>query len=271
MTKISNAAGEVLAKFEVIDSGVKTVSNQEEQIRNAMEEQSTGSRQILESVENLKETTLNVRSGSNEMLEESKEIINQEKNLKKATVDIIEKMNEMAYRFAEVNTSVKHVNSISRKNKSNIDILREAITHFTITNKYYAWDDSYLVGVSRIDEEHKQLFITVNSLIDAIENGAGKEDLKKVLEFLIQYTVSHFNDEEEVQRKSGYPNFENHRKIHEKFKKTALELAAEAEKNGSSEALVKEVKRKIGDWLVTHVTGEDAKIGKFLRAEARRH
>ena len=82
--------------------------------------------------------------------------------------------------------------------------------------------------------------------------------------------MTHFNDEEEVQRNCGYPNFEKHRLIHEKFKRTAVELAEEAGEIGSNEALVKELKRKVGDWLVTHVTGEDARIGKFLRAEVRR-
>ena len=270
MTKISKSTEEVLAKFEVIDSGVKTVSNQEELICNAMEEQNSGSRQILEAIGKLNEITRSVKGGSVEMLKESNEIISQGDNLKNVTTGITERMNEMAYRSGQVNASVNHVNTISRKNKSNIDILREAITHFSITDKYYSWDDSYLIGVKEIDEQHKQLFVTVNSLISAIENGAGKDELKKALDFLIQYTVTHFNDEEEVQRKCGYPNFEHHHKIHEKFKQTAVELAGEAEKIGSSDALVKELKRKIGDWLVTHVTGEDAKIGKFLRAEAAR-
>ena len=269
MTKISGATKDVLVKFEDIDSGVKTVSNQEEHIRNAMEEQSSGSRQIMEAVGKLNEITVNVKDRSIEMLKESEKIINQGVNLKHVTSEITEKMSEMAYRSSEVNSSVNHVNTISRKNKSNIDILREAITHFTIDDKYYSWDDSYLIGVPHIDEQHKQLFNTVNSLISAIEKNAGTEELKNTLDFLIQYTVTHFKDEEEVQRNFGYPNYEKHRAIHEKFKQSAVELAAEALKIENPETLVKELKRKIGDWLVTHVTSEDARIGKFLRAEAR--
>ena len=37
-------------RFEAIDSSVKTVAEQEGTIRNAMEEQGTGSKQILEGV-----------------------------------------------------------------------------------------------------------------------------------------------------------------------------------------------------------------------------
>ena len=270
MAKISGAAGDVLAKFEVIEADVETVSNHEKQISDAMEEQNTGSRQILEMMGKLNEITGNVKSGAIEMLKESEEIINQGKSLKNVTVEITHEMNEMANRSSEVNASVSHVNTISRKNKSNIDILREAVTHFNIERKHYLWNNSYLIGVESIDEQHKQLFATVNGLIDAIERGAGKEELKKTLDFLIGYTVNHFNEEEEIQRKYGYPNFNHHHKIHELFKQTAVELAEEAVKSQNTDALLKEVKRKVGDWLVTHVTIEDARIGKFIRDEKHR-
>jgi hemerythrin-like metal-binding protein len=270
MKKISNAAREVLEKFEIIDSDIKTVSNQEEQIRSAMEKQNAGSRQILQALEKLNSVTKNVKSGAVEMLKESEEIINQGNNLKLVTAEISHGMDEMAHRSNEVNTSVNHVNTISRKNQSNIDMLKEVITHFNMEHKHYAWSNSYLVGVPHIDGQHKQLFAAVNNLIDAIEQRAGKEELKKTLDFLVEYTVYHFNDEEEIQRKHGYPNYEHHHKIHERFKVVAVELVEEAMNAGHSDALVKEVKRKIGDWLVTHVTVEDARVGKFIRDEAQR-
>jgi methyl-accepting chemotaxis protein len=55
--KITKSTGNVLTKFEAIDTSVKTVSQQEENIRNAMEEQEQGSKQLLQSAGGLKETT----------------------------------------------------------------------------------------------------------------------------------------------------------------------------------------------------------------------
>jgi hypothetical protein len=54
-------------------------------ISNAMEEQSTGSRQILESISRLNEITQMVKGGSVEMPEGSKEVIAEGKNLEMAT------------------------------------------------------------------------------------------------------------------------------------------------------------------------------------------
>ncbi|MDR0589335.1 MAG: methyl-accepting chemotaxis protein, partial [Spirochaetaceae bacterium] len=48
--RITRSTNEVLTKFEAIDRGVRTVSDQEENVRNAMEEQGQGSKQILEAV-----------------------------------------------------------------------------------------------------------------------------------------------------------------------------------------------------------------------------
>ncbi|WP_461247185.1 methyl-accepting chemotaxis protein, partial [Treponema sp. R6D11] len=55
--KITVSTESVLTKFEAIDTSVKTVADQEESIRNSMEEQTTGSRQVLEGVIEVNEIT----------------------------------------------------------------------------------------------------------------------------------------------------------------------------------------------------------------------
>ncbi|GHV96463.1 hypothetical protein AGMMS50293_27830 [Spirochaetia bacterium] len=269
MTKIASATDEVLNKFGAIDTDVKIVSDQEEQIRNAMEEQSTGSKQILEAIEKLNEITRAVKKSSGEMQEGSREIIVEGKNLEQVTTEITAGMSEMASRAGEVNDSVNHINNISSKNSGNIDILRQAISHFIIKDKHYLWDDSLSIGIAKIDGQHKQLFNAVNSLIDAIDLGRGKDELKKALDFLVNYTATHFADEEDIQQQYRYPDFENHHDIHESFKKMAVELAKEFMESGTTEGLVKEVKRKFGDWLVTHIKGQDSRIGEFIRQKTR--
>jgi methyl-accepting chemotaxis protein len=50
-----------LVKFQAIDDSVGTVSEQEANIRSAMEEQGKGSKQILEAIARLNGVTENVR------------------------------------------------------------------------------------------------------------------------------------------------------------------------------------------------------------------
>jgi len=130
--KIIHSTGNVLAKFEAIDTGVKTVSDQEENIRNAMEEQGEGSKQILEAIERLNEITQQVKDGSHQMLVGSREIITEGKNLEKATQEITEGVTEMAKGADLISYAVNEVNDISGQNKKIIDNLVVAVSRFRI-------------------------------------------------------------------------------------------------------------------------------------------
>ncbi|MFP3042018.1 methyl-accepting chemotaxis protein [Treponema primitia] len=130
--KITKSTETVLNRFEDIDGGVKTVSDQEENIRNAMEEQGVGSQQILEAISKLNDITQRVKSGSMEMLEGSREIIQEGRNLETATQEITNGMNEMAGGADQINGAVDHVNMISGKNKETITTLAEAVSRFKV-------------------------------------------------------------------------------------------------------------------------------------------
>ena len=129
---ITRSTDNVLSKFEAIDSGVKIVSNEEENIRNAMEEQGVGSKQILEAIGQLNEITQEVKSDSLQMLEGSKEIITEGKNLEKVTQEITGGMAEMAKGADQINVATHEVNSISGQNKEVIDNLAVAVSRFRV-------------------------------------------------------------------------------------------------------------------------------------------
>ncbi|MHC6204202.1 methyl-accepting chemotaxis protein [Breznakiellaceae bacterium SP9] len=130
--KITVATDNVLNKFEAIGGGVKIVADQEENIRNAMEEQGQGSRQILESVGALNEVTLMVKNGSAEMLDGSQQIITEGKNLEMATAEISSGMNEMAAGAEQINSAINEVNNMSFRNRDDIGILVKEVSRFKI-------------------------------------------------------------------------------------------------------------------------------------------
>jgi methyl-accepting chemotaxis protein len=108
------------------------VSGQEENIRNAMEEQSTGSRQILEAISRLNEETQLVKGGSGEMLEGSRQVIEESNNLALVTQEISNGMNEMAVGADQINVAVSRVNTISGDNRENIDVLVREVSKFKV-------------------------------------------------------------------------------------------------------------------------------------------
>jgi methyl-accepting chemotaxis protein len=130
--KITKSTDSVLNKFAAIDSGVRTVSDQEENIRNAMEEQGAGSKQILDAISQLNDATQLVKDSSAEMLEGSKQVIQESKNLELVTQEITNGMNEMATGANQINVAVTRVNAISGENKESIDVLVREVSKFKV-------------------------------------------------------------------------------------------------------------------------------------------
>ena len=130
--KITKSTENVLNKFEAIDTNVRTVAQQEDVIRRAMEEQEEGSKQTLEGITNVKEVTRQVKGGSTEMLEGSQEVIKESLNLEKVTQEITSGMNEMATGAEQINIAVTQVNDISVKNREAIDKLIKEVNRFKV-------------------------------------------------------------------------------------------------------------------------------------------
>lgn len=81
------------------------------------------------------------------------------------------------------------------------------------------WDDSYLLGITEIDNQHKKLVEIANELYETASGSpeAYKLNMSRVLKKLTDYTVYHFTNEEEFQRKYGYAGVDIHKNAHDNF------------------------------------------------------
>jgi methyl-accepting chemotaxis protein len=127
---INGSTVAALNHFEAIDSGVKTVSEHEGLIRNAMGEQDAGSREMLSTIAASSTITQKVREGSEAMLTGSKEVLGEGKNLDALTANLTNGMNETASGMSQINAAITRIQSISEENKEDIAILIQEITKF---------------------------------------------------------------------------------------------------------------------------------------------
>jgi methyl-accepting chemotaxis protein len=130
--KISKSTDDVLHEFEAIDSSVKTVADQETNIRNAMEEQGQGSKQILTAISQVNEITQDVKTGSKIMLEGSNEVIRESKNLEMVTQEISGGMNEMASGADQINAAISQINELTGRNRESIGSLVTEVSRFKV-------------------------------------------------------------------------------------------------------------------------------------------
>jgi len=131
----------------------------------------------------------------------------------------------------------------------------------------YKWDKSLETGHEKIDEQHKQLFATLDTILEEAAQGRGKDEIYKTLDFLSQYTIMHFKMEENLQKEYGYPDYATHKKYHDDFKATVKELTNTLIEKGPHKELIDTAAKTVGDWLITHIKGNDIKMASYLKSK----
>lgn len=127
------------------------------------------------------------------------------------------------------------------------------------------WEEKWSVGVDKIDTQHQELFNRIDQLVTAMKTGKGKDEVIGTLDFLEEYVIKHFNDEEELQKKNNYPKYEIQHREHEEFKDSLRELRRVFETTGISAIFVINVQQKISNWWRKHILELDRDLGNFLR------
>ena len=127
------------------------------------------------------------------------------------------------------------------------------------------WTPDLAVGVEEIDNQHKELFKRVDSLLVAMRDGKGKDEIGTIVTFLQDYVVTHFGAEEAYMARYFYPGQVQHKAEHTRFVKDFLDLKSSLEAGGSGSTFIVMINRQVGDWLRSHIGKTDKALGEFLR------
>lgn len=129
----------------------------------------------------------------------------------------------------------------------------------------FKWKDSLTTGNTTIDSQHKELVNAANELLEACSQGKGREEIVRTGKFLLGYTKKHFGDEERLQLKSKYPDYENHKKLHEILVKEVNNLVSDLESQGPTVVLVGKINNLISGWVFDHISREDIKVATHIK------
>lgn len=130
--------------------------------------------------------------------------------------------------------------------------------------KIELWKDAYRIGNDEIDAQHEELFHRIEKLLVLARSADLKENQKQcehMLDYLVEYTVFHFNAEEALQNRESYVDYEQHKKIHQEFRNTVM-VYRERIREDFSAAMLKRFLGTLLTWLTVHVLGCDQKIMK---------
>ena len=127
------------------------------------------------------------------------------------------------------------------------------------------WMEEWECGHARIDEQHKELLYIANEMIAVSLKSKDKSDeIIGLIDRLIAHVAVHFEYEETVLNKVGYPLTAEHAEIHQRLVDKALKLKKDYE-NGEimSSALFTFI---VGDVVLGHMFNEDRRFFGHIRA-----
>ena len=92
---------------------------------------------------------------------------------------------------------------------------------------YLHWSSDLETGIDVIDHQHQRIVDYLNELNTANDTG-DQAVTNHVLAELVDYTLTHFAFEEELQEKADYPFLKAHKRVHEIFTKRVAEFQKRA-------------------------------------------
>lgn len=127
------------------------------------------------------------------------------------------------------------------------------------------WKDEYNTGVEMIDNQHKELFKIANEAYDLLKNDFCTDKYDKIvdiLERLKEYTVYHFDSEEEYMEKIHYNKYFTQKKEHayfvDKFKEIDFNKI-----DVNQDKYILEILDFIVTWISKHIISKDKFIPKI--------
>jgi hemerythrin len=132
----------------------------------------------------------------------------------------------------------------------------------------FNWNESFLVGISQVDDQHKKLVDLINDLGEIALNKEviNAQKFREASNAMLDYAKVHFRDEEALMKSAGLdPNFiQNHHFLHRTFFEEAR--AWDTYNGQLSPQQAKQLLNYLVDWLAYHILGTDHSMARQIKA-----
>lgn len=135
---------------------------------------------------------------------------------------------------------------------------------FAMSNLYIQWKKEDEIGIPIIDEQHRTIVGTINSLFFFIQMGRGLAALRPTLSALDQYTKIHFESEEGLLKHIGYPDIDAHILLHRKLVREMSNVVQESISQGDPTIVMTFLK----GWWMGHINQEDREYATYLASKS---
>ena len=129
--------------------------------------------------------------------------------------------------------------------------------------KFFKWEDKYLVGIPELDKQHQHLVKIINDLYDGMVANQEEEAINKTLASLVDYTIYHFKNEENIFKKYNYANYTQHKNQHDRLTEKVQEIQKKLK--DTDEQLSLDILEFLREWLISHTLSSDQEYAGYFR------
>jgi hemerythrin len=131
--------------------------------------------------------------------------------------------------------------------------------------KLFDFDAEFRLGIEAVDGEHVRLVNMLNEVHELLGAGKKAEAQAFFSETLSAYVGEHFANEEKFMQSFGFPQLEDHRRVHENFKKSFQVLLPQIQQ--ADEAAFRKALSDAFSWIITHIGKTDRKYAAYYFAQ----
>lgn len=270
----ADAGNESQKSFSIIRQEVDLFASSLKEVSFSMNELSIASNEILESVSTLVETSHSVKEATG-IIEDGSKIID---NSIAMVIDASDKTSNVVKNVSGLSDELRAislmVSAFGNQNKYNNSLLSLEIDKFNTGVEYKQnseitaeidWSDLLSVDIKDMDDEHKELFKRINTLLTAMLDRSKSYNLLDISSYISDYIDFHFRHEEQMLQKHNYPKLEEHKKLHKKYEDDFSKIQDRI-KNGDYEALILiDIQEKVITWLIEHIANVDQEYSNYLK------
>ena len=132
---VTESTTDIQRQFDVIFNNTQTVTQQEQVIKNAMDEQASGGHQVLEAIHQINTITSEVKEGAMTMQEGGQEILVEMEKLASVTLEINSGIKEISSGVMDINNAMQEVNERSKENYESISKVSSELGKFKVNHQ----------------------------------------------------------------------------------------------------------------------------------------
>jgi hemerythrin-like metal-binding protein len=120
------------------------------------------------------------------------------------------------------------------------------------------WRDEFCLGIPSLDHEHRELIELINSLHEDLYHPHSETSVMEFLGEIFAKVSAHFAHEEKLMRDNDYPEYDDHKRDHERLLDEIRDLMDDYEDGVYVD--VEGFAKKLEPWFSEHFKNRDAKL-----------